>query len=111
METVTIYVGSVLVGSAGGVNDTRQKVQFEGEQLGERLASSIGRSVCGKSDTRGTSETLYRTADGRLLVHIYEWSQHPGDLSVESLHEVSAADLQPGGQYELLGADCGLGSG
>ena len=111
METITVYIGSVLTGVVGGGTDTRQKVQFEGEQLGECLSSGINRTVCGKSETRGTSQTLYRTADGRLLVHVYEWSQQPGDPSVETLHEVSAADLQPSGRYALLGADCGFARG
>lgn len=107
METIKVFVGSVVTGNSGQTNDTRIPVQFEGEKLGE-LTWYDTHSGGGITDTRGTTDTLYRTADGRLVVHTYEWSHWQGEPDVETLHEVTEADLQPGGDWELLGAECGF---
>ena len=48
--------------------------------------------------------------DGRLIIHTDDWSRWQGEPSTESLHEVTEADLQTGGQYERLGAECGFGA-
>ena len=50
-----------------------------------------------------------KAADGRLVVHVHDWSRWQGEPDVYSLHHVDRAALQPGGEYEHLGAECGFG--
>jgi len=109
METITVYVGSVVAGSSGQVNDTRREVQFEGEELAHYTEYGAGREGVGITDTRGVTETLYKTADGRLVVHVDDWSRWQGEPSTESLHQATEADLGPGGRFEALGAKSGFG--
>ena len=108
MDTITVQVGSVVSGNSGQTNDTRREVEFVGEELGRRTEYGEGRGG-GITDTRGTTETLYRAEDGRLIVHVNDWSRWQGEPDILSLHHVTETDLQPGGQYELLGAGCGFG--
>lgn len=110
MDKLTVYVGRVVAGPTGELHDTRQQVEFEGELLGERIEHGMKRNVCGHAGSEGRTETLYKSADGRLLVHVHQWSEHPGKLSIEELHEISETDLLPGGSFALLGAECGFGS-
>lgn len=110
MEKVTAYIGRVVASSTGELQDTRQKIEFDGELLGEYIHQDIKRNVCGHADSEGRTETLYKAADGRLLVHVHHWSEHPGKPSVEELHEVAEADLLAGGRFALLGAECGFGA-
>ena len=110
MAEITVYVGSLVVLSNGAQQDTRKKVVFEGEELGTyREYSADPRNPERLSDTRGMTQTLYRAADGRLVVHTEEWSRWQGEPNTEWLTEVTEADLQPGGDFEDLGAACGLG--
>jgi len=106
MAKVTVYIGRKDPNEA---SDTRQKVEFEAEVLGEHIEHNVKRDLCGHAGSAGRMETLYRTADGRFMVHVHEWGDRPGDPSVESLHEVTEADLLPGGRFALLGAECGFG--
>lgn len=108
MDTITVKIGSIVTGNSGQTNDTRRDVQFVGEELGSRTEYGEGRDG-GITDTRGTIEALYRTEDGRLLVHVNAWSKWQGEPDVLSLHQVTEADLQLDGQFELLGAECGFG--
>ncbi|MFA5266041.1 MAG: hypothetical protein WC378_19640 [Opitutaceae bacterium] len=55
------------------------------------------------------TETLYRTADDRLVVYVDDWSRWQGEPDTYSLHEVAQTDLQPGGLFESLGRECGFG--
>ena len=107
MAEIKLTVGIIAVAYNGAHIDTRQEVQFEGEKLGEYREAGTGRDG-GITDTRGTVETLYRAAGGRLVVHVWDWSHWQGEPDVETLHEVTEADLQPGGDWELLGAECGF---
>lgn len=107
-EQITVWVGTVVAASNGHVEDDRAPVTFEGEQLGQSTRYGIGRNG-GLTDTRGVTETLYRTSDGRLVVHIDNWSRWQGEPSTERLFEVTEADLSVGGKFERLGRECGFG--
>ena len=63
----------------------------------------------GITSTRGTTQTLYRTADGRLVVHVREWSHWQGEPDVYTLREVTAEDLSVNGRFEALGREAGMG--
>jgi len=93
--------------SNGAQQDTRRPVTFTGEELGEYQEYGLERGNL--TDTRGTTETLYRAEDGRLIVHSYEWSHWQGEPNTEFLTEVTEEDLRPGGRFEALGAVCGFG--
>jgi hypothetical protein len=108
METITLHVGSIVTGNSGQTNDDRREVQFTGEELASRTEYGMGNRG-GITDTRGVTETLYRAEDGRLIVHVKDWSRWQSEPTVYSLHEVTEADLQPGGRFELLGVEAGYG--
>jgi len=108
METITLHVGSIVTGSSGQTNDNRREVQFTGEKVASRTEYGTGRDG-GITDTRGVTETLYRAEGGRLIVHVEDWSRWQGEPNVYSLHEVTEADLQPNGRFELLGAEADYG--
>jgi len=108
MDKVTVYVGSVVAGNSGQVNDDRKEVAFVGEKLAERTEYGEGRGG-GITDTRGLTETLYRTDDDRLVVHVEDWSKWQEEPNRYALVEVEKADLQPGGEYAALGAEAGFG--
>ena len=108
MSKIQVMVGSVVLGSSGQSNDSRRPVEFMGEELGSLTEYGEGRDG-GITDTRGTTETLYRTSDGRLIVHVDDWSRWQGEPSTESLREITEADLQPDGAFVQLGAKCGFG--
>ena len=107
MAKITVQVGSVFVGNSGLANDTRRPVEFEGERVAtyeEYGWDDRG----GIGDTRGTIQTLYRVADGRMVVHIEDWSRWRGEPTVYTLREVTLDDLGPGGAFEMLGRQAGL---
>lgn len=108
METITLHVGSIVTGSSGQTNDNRREVTFTGEKLASLTEYGAGRDG-GITDTRGTTETLYRAEDGRLIVHVESWSRWQNEPNSYSLHEVTEADLQPGGQFAGLGRESGYG--
>jgi len=109
MEQIKVLVGSVQSGSSGTVTrDTTREVVFQGEKLGDYHEPGIGRDG-NPTDTRGTVETLYRAEDGRLIVHVRDWSHWQGEPTVYSLHEVTEADLQGDGRFAALGRECGYG--
>lgn len=107
-EKIEVFVGTVVAGNSGRTNDTRRPVQFDGEKLASWTLYGSGRDG-NLTDTRGVTETLYRTDDGRLVVHVEDWSQWRGEPTTESLHEVTEADLEPGGEFEQLGREAGFG--
>jgi hypothetical protein len=59
-------------------------------------------------DTRGVTETLYRTESGGLLVYTEHWSRWQGETCSSTLVRVTPADLDVGGRYELLGQAAGM---
>lgn len=103
MDTVTLNVGTVRRNRSGHVTDSCRPVEFVGELVASRTVHT------GNDDTRGVSESLYKTDDGRLVVYVEDWSRWQGEPSVYSLREVAEADLQPGGRYEMLGYEAGYG--
>ena len=107
METVELEIGSVVGMSNGATQSSLRPVAFEGEKLAEH--SYYNDCEDGHSDTRGTRETLYKTADGRLVVHEVEWSQWQGEPNSYTLRTVTAADLNVDGAFEALGRAAGMG--
>jgi len=108
MDKITVYIGSIVTLSNGAQQDTRREVVFEGMELGTYREYGEGRD--GRlTDTRGTTQTLYKTADGRFVVHVDNWSHWQGEPNTETLHEVKERDLQPGGRFYDLAVACDLG--
>lgn len=107
MTEITVQVGSATTASGGVHQDNRREVKFAGVEVASR--TEYGTHKGNVSDTRGVTETLYRTDDGRLVVHVKDWSRWQGEPSTYSLHEVSEADLGVGGRFEMLGAEAGYG--
>ena len=107
MAEQIVLVGPLLTGN-GISQDSRREVRFEAEELGSR--TEYEQDQDGQlTDTRGVTETLYRAADGRLVVHVKDWSKWQGEPNTEYLIGASEADLQPGGRFEDLGNACGFG--
>ncbi len=106
METITLEVGTVVVGN-GFVQDDRQPVEFVGERLARRTVYGLEKGK--PTDTRGVTETLYRTEDGRLVVYVENWSRWQGEASYYHLEQVDKADLDVDGRFEDLGRKAGLG--
>ena len=108
MDKVTVSIGTVEATSGGVTQNNTREVEFAGEELAEHTLYGRGRNG-GITDSRGVTETLYKTEDGRLVVHVKEWSQWQGEPNIYSLVEVTEADLGPNGRFEALGAEAGLG--
>jgi len=102
-EQISLRIGSEFFDQSGHCHDDWRSVEFEGERLAE-----LERYV-GSDSTRGTTETLYRASDGRLIVHRYDWSRWQGEPDTERLFQVTEDDLRPGGRFEQLGAEAGFG--
>jgi hypothetical protein len=98
---ITVEIGTTVC-LDGHVQGNTRKVGFNGQSLGRRVIYEDDRG------NRGFTETLYRTDDGRLVVHVKDWSRWQGEPSVARLVQVTPADLDSGGPFELLGAECGL---
>jgi len=105
METIKVLVGSAVSGKSGIYEDDLRPVVFQGEELGQVKTYGFGRD--GLTDTRHTAETLYKTEDDRLIVHSDAFTAWQGEPCVQSLVEVTEADLAPGGRFERLGRECG----
>ena len=86
METIKLMVGKDIAVN-GRYQDFRRPVSFEGEKLAEYSY------LTGDDDTRGHNETLYRASDGRLIVHMDDWSRWQGEPSYSRLVEVKPEDL------------------
>ena len=108
METIKLQIGTLQAMQSGQTQDLTRPVEFEGEKLAELTTFGQGRNG-GPTDTRGMTETLYRTADGRLILYAEDWSHWQGEPNVYSLQEVTEDDLSVGGAYEELGREAGFG--
>lgn len=104
---ITVNVGSIVTGRSGQTNDTRKTVKFHGEKIGSYTSYGYDR-IGSITDTRGTTQTLYRTSDNRLIVHIDDWSKYQGEPDTETLVEITREDLLPGGRFEDLGQESKL---
>jgi hypothetical protein len=102
METIEVLIGGYMRGTGGYEQDDTRPVEFEGEELAS-VTDFIG------GDTRGVTETLYKTEDGDLAVHIEDWSRWQGEPTTYCLQAVSEEDLGPGGRFEKLGRKAGMG--
>jgi len=109
VDKITVLIGSVVGGSSGQVNDDTRKVEFVGEEVATRTEWGISDKTGGIIDTRGVDETLYKTDDDRLVVHVKDWSYWQGEPTVYSIHEVTKNDLCVDGRYAALGAEAGYG--
>lgn len=111
MDTIRVEVDLVAVLSTER-RGTRRAVDFIGEQVGKPHCE-VGRDpqdIMRLTGTRGELQTLYRTAEGVLLVHVLKWSQWTGDALTATLYRLTDdAHLQPGGRFEGLGRAVGLG--
>jgi hypothetical protein len=128
MEAITLIVGSVHVGSGDArVVETRQ-VEFEGERLaivhhtgaceGQEADKPLGLAawaIAQKSRAKAqkewgpdSTETLYRTSDGRLLVYVQDWSHFKDGPAVYTLHEATQQDVCRTGRYARLGEEAGF---
>ena len=108
MEEFEVKVGSYCTFPSGRVQDKTRRVRFHGEKLGsytEFKLDPISRSL---TDTRGATQTLYRTDDGRFLVHIEDWSRWNDEPTRYNLLEIEEEDLWTGGRFEFLGRKTGL---
>ncbi len=101
METITLEIGAVTV-IDGREQDDMRPVEFAGEKVGNRRWFTDDRG------TRGIDETLYRTADGRLVVYVEDWSRWQGEPTITKLVAVTPEDLDVGGRLEALGRACGM---
>jgi len=109
METVKLTIGSVQSSASGTATlDTTQDVEFQGELLAEHREPGTGRDG-GPTDTRGTTTKLYRASDGRLIVHVKEWSHWQGEPTTWHLYQVTEGDLTGRGQFAPLGREAGYG--
>ena len=100
MESIRVRVGSETSTSSGAYRDLTQMAEFTGEKIG---------SWCdGLDDSRGVEETLYKAEDGRLVVHVRQWSNWQGESTRYHLQPIEQADLEPGGSFEFLGAAAGM---
>ena len=108
VDTIKVYIGSIQTGNGGLTRDTTKTVEFSGEAIASYNEPGTGRDG-GVTDTRGVKQTLYRTADGRLVAHVEDWSHWQGEPTCYSLYAVEPSDLQPGGRFETLGDVAGYG--
>ena len=105
MEKVKLNIGVYCVGNGGITQDNTRSVEFEAEKLAEhREYGEINGHI---TDTRGLTQTLYRTADGRLVVYEEEWSYWQCDPNHYALLQVTAEDLGVDGRFEGLGRVAG----
>ena len=109
MEKITVEIGSIAALSSGQVQRNLKKVEFVAEELASRTEFGRSDQTGALTDTRGTTETLYKTEDGRYVVYVEEWSKWQGEPNRYRLVEVSEADLDATGPYAALGKAAGLG--
>lgn len=108
METQRVKVGVLgTTGSGMGYDHTRG-VEFIGEELARVTHYGTGRNGA-PTDTRGTTETLYRTEDGRHVVYIEDWSRWQGEENRYRLVEASPEDLEPTGRFGEFADAAGMG--
>ncbi len=109
MSTIKVLIGRTESTSSGHTQDLTREVEFEGEELARRTEYGFDDRRGMITDTRGATETLYKTDDGRLIVHVEDWSRWQGEGTTHTLHEISEADLQANGRFEMLGVEAGYG--
>ena len=96
MARQEVPVGTIRVVNGTRVDHTR-RVQFEAEELAVRTKH------LDSDRTHGVTETLYYTADERMLVHVADWSERPENALIYCLVEVTREDLRAGARFGELG--------
>lgn len=96
MARQEVPVGTLRVVNGTRVDRTR-RVRFEAEKLAVRTEH------LDSDRTHGVTETLYYTADERLVVHIADWSERSEDATIYCLLEVTREDLRAGARFGALG--------
>ena len=91
---IRLWVGTEVSFPDGRRREDLRPVTFTGQRLAEVQ--------------RGSTETLYRTADGRLVVYIHQWSPWGGEPDIRRLVAVTEEDLGPTGRYRFLGREARL---
>ena len=109
METIQVLVGDVVTASNGFVQDNTREVEFVGEELASRMEYDYDYRRGSITDLRGVTETLYKTEDGRYIVHVKDWSRWVNEPTRHSLLEVTEDDLGVNGRFEALGREAGMG--
>jgi len=104
VEQQTVQIGSITVGNSGQTSDTRRDVAFSAEELGQY--SEPGTHKGHVTDSRGVNQSLYRTADDRLIVHVEDWSHWAGEPTSYALVEVTEKTLTS--RYVGLAQACGF---
>jgi len=107
MDTVKVYIGTEQRLRDGRVNDLTRPVEFVGEERASLSTFGAGRDG-NPTDTRGVTETLYETDDGRLVVYTEDWSHWAGEPNTYTLQEVTEEDLCANGRFEDLGREAGF---
>lgn len=102
MDTHQVKIGTIRVIN-GMQQDDRRPVEFDGDKLANRT------TFTGDDDTRGVTETLYKTDSERYVVFAEDWSRWQSEPSFYTLLEVTESDLQVGGRYESLGRKASMG--
>ena len=102
MDTIKVTIGTKRTLQSGQPDDNLRPVKFEGEELANVTM------YAGTDDTRGVTETLYRTEDGRLIVYVEDWTKWQGETTTRSLCEVTESDLKAGARFERLGFEAGF---
>jgi hypothetical protein len=106
-KTQKVWIGTTTNMPDGSVQDERRAVHFEAEEVAAHKIKEVDDE--GVLDpTRGSSYTLYRTPDSRLIVFQVEWSEKARETSFFRLHAVTLDDLEPTGAFPGLGAAAGL---
>jgi hypothetical protein len=96
MPTQKLQIGSIRT-IGGRKHNLTRTVQFEGEEVATRTA------YINQERTRWVTETLYYATDGRLIVHVENWSQQEEQGTIYSVLEITGVELQKGGRFEELG--------
>jgi len=76
MAAITIWEGERRV-VCGNEYEFVKYVEFEGAELG---------SSWEEENSRGTHTTFYRTADGRVVVHVIRWSRWENEATYAYIH-------------------------
>jgi len=103
MEKIKVHVGTQCITSSGRVSDHMRPVEFEGEKIAKRTEHYGG------GDSRGVTETLFKTPVGRYVVYVENWTKWQGETSTSKLVEASDEDLDVGGRFEMLAREAGMG--
>jgi len=108
MEKQTVKVGVLGTTDHGTGYDHTRTVEFIGEELARTTHYGFERNGA-PTDTQGTTETLYRTEDGRLVVYIENWSHWQGEGNSYRLVKAEPEDLEPTGRFSELADAAGMG--